>query len=219
MIDGTSMCGGCRVPIDSKSEFACGRSPIENPATGTRGCVRFEWRPATPQVKTPSLNPLPLTERMKVPRAAHAGASSEIARHEFHRSKPRLLDRTGTAGGDALSGVRQDSLHRARQAGIDFQVFTTPVEFLSDANGWLKAARCVRMELGEPDASGRRRPVPIPGSEFELPLSVAIMAIGTSANPIVQSPPDFRPTRADTFRPTSSPSEHRAEACSRAATL
>jgi len=51
----------------------------------------------------------------------------------------------------------------------------------------LKAARCVRMELAEPDASGRRRPVAIPGSEFEIPLSVAIMAIGTSANPIVQS--------------------------------
>ena len=58
---------------------------------------------------------------------------------------------------------------------------------MSDGKGWLKAARCVRMELGEPDASGRRRPLPIAGSEFELPLSVAIMAIGTSANPIVQS--------------------------------
>jgi glutamate synthase (NADPH/NADH) small chain len=61
------------------------------------------------------------------------------------------------------------------------------VEFLSDGNGWLTGARCVRMELGEPDASGRRRPVPIAGSEFELPLSVAVIAIGTSANPIVQS--------------------------------
>jgi len=66
-------------------------------------------------------------------------------------------------------------------------VLTAPVEFLSDDKGWLRAARCVRMELGEPDASGRRRPVPVPGSEFELPLSVAVMAIGTSANPIVQS--------------------------------
>ena len=66
-------------------------------------------------------------------------------------------------------------------------MLTAPVEFLSDDKGWLRAARCVRMELGEPDASGRRRPVPVPGSEFELPLSVAVMAIGTSANPIVQS--------------------------------
>jgi len=66
-------------------------------------------------------------------------------------------------------------------------MLTAPVEFLSDGNGWLTGARCVRMELGEPDASGRRRPVPKEESEFELPLSVAVIAIGTSANPIVQS--------------------------------
>jgi len=75
----------------------------------------------------------------------------------------------------------------AKQEGIDFQVLTNPVEFLDDGRGWLRAARCVRMELGEPDASGRRRPIPIAGSEFEVPLSVAIIATGTSANPLVQS--------------------------------
>jgi glutamate synthase (NADPH) small chain len=83
--------------------------------------------------------------------------------------------------------ARAEEVKHAKQEGIDFQVLTAPVEFLSDEKGWLRAARCVRMELGEPDASGRRRPVPVPGSEFELPLSVAVMAIGTSANPIVQS--------------------------------
>jgi glutamate synthase (NADPH) small chain len=83
--------------------------------------------------------------------------------------------------------ARAEEVKHARQEGIDFQVLTAPVEFLSDGNGWLTAARCVRMELGEPDASGRRRPVPIAGSEFDLPLSVAVIAIGTSANPIVQS--------------------------------
>ena len=83
--------------------------------------------------------------------------------------------------------ARAEEVKHAKQEGIDFQVLTAPVEFVSDDKGWLRAARCVRMELGEPDASGRRRPVPIAGSEFELPLSVAIMAIGTSANPIVQS--------------------------------
>jgi glutamate synthase (NADPH/NADH) small chain len=88
---------------------------------------------------------------------------------------------------EAEMPARAEEVKHAKQEGIDFQVLTAPVEFVSDGNGWLKAARCVRMELGEPDASGRRRPVPIPGSEFELPLSVAIMAIGTSANPIVQS--------------------------------
>jgi len=83
--------------------------------------------------------------------------------------------------------ARAEEVKHAKQEGIDFQVLTAPIEFLSNRNGWLKAARCVRMELGEPDASGRRRPMPVVGSEFDLPLSVAIMAIGTSANPIVQS--------------------------------
>jgi NADPH-dependent glutamate synthase beta subunit-like oxidoreductase len=78
--------------------------------------------------------------------------------------------------------ARAEEVHHARQEGIDFQMLTAPVEFVSDGKGWLTAARCVRMELGEPDASGRRRPVPIQGSEFDLPLSVAIIAIGTSAN-------------------------------------
>jgi len=66
-------------------------------------------------------------------------------------------------------------------------MLTAPIEFLSDGNGWLNAARCIRMQLGEPDASGRRRPVPIEGSEFNLTLSVAVIAIGTSANPLIQS--------------------------------
>ena len=88
---------------------------------------------------------------------------------------------------DAEMPARAEEVHHARQEGIDFQMLTAPVEFLSDGKGWLTAARCVRMELGEPDASGRRRPVPIQDSEFDLALSVAVIAIGTSANPIVQS--------------------------------
>ena len=88
---------------------------------------------------------------------------------------------------EAEMPARAEEVHHARQEGINFQMLTAPVQFLSDSKGWLTAARCVRMELGEPDASGRRRPVPKQGSEFDLPLSVAIMAIGTTANPIVQS--------------------------------
>jgi glutamate synthase (NADPH/NADH) small chain len=88
---------------------------------------------------------------------------------------------------DTEMPARAEEVHHARQEGIDFQMLTAPVEFLSDGKGWLTAARCVRMELGEPDASGRRRPVSIQGSEFDLSLSVAVIAIGTSANPIVQS--------------------------------
>ena len=66
-------------------------------------------------------------------------------------------------------------------------MLTNPVEFLSDGKGWLTAVRCQKMELGEPDASGRRRPVPVAGSEFEIPLSVAVIAIGTTANPLIQT--------------------------------
>jgi glutamate synthase (NADPH) small chain len=88
---------------------------------------------------------------------------------------------------DAEMPARTEEVHHARQEGIDFQMLTAPVEFLSDGKGWLVAVRCVRMELGEPDSSGRRRPVPIQASEFDLPLSVGVIAIGTSANPIVQS--------------------------------
>jgi NADPH-dependent glutamate synthase beta subunit-like oxidoreductase len=81
---------------------------------------------------------------------------------------------------DAEMPARAEEVHHARQEGIDFQMLTAPVEFISDGKGWLTAARCVRMELGEPDASGRRGPVSIQGSEFDLPLSVAVIAIGTS---------------------------------------
>ncbi len=83
--------------------------------------------------------------------------------------------------------ARAEEAKHAREEGIEFHMLTNPIEFLPDGEGWLKAVRCVRMELGEPDASGRRRPAPIAGSEFDLPLSVAVIAIGTSANPIVQS--------------------------------
>jgi len=88
---------------------------------------------------------------------------------------------------EAEMPARAEEVKHAKQEGIEFRTLTNPVEFLSNGNGWLGAMRCIRMELGEPDASGRRRPVPVEGSDFELPLSVAVIAIGTSANPIVQS--------------------------------
>ena len=91
---------------------------------------------------------------------------------------------------------RAAEIHHAEQEGVEFQFLVNPVEFLGDEKGNLVAARCQRMELGEPDDSGRRSPVPIPGSEFELPLSVAIIAVGTTANPIVQSTtPDLATNR------------------------
>ncbi len=88
---------------------------------------------------------------------------------------------------EAEMPARAEEVKHAKQEGIEFHVLTAPLEFLDDGKGWLRAARCQKMELGEPDASGRRRPVPIVGSEYEVPLSVAVIAIGTTANPIVQS--------------------------------
>ena len=83
--------------------------------------------------------------------------------------------------------ARKEEVKHAKEEGIEFQVLTNPLEFLSDGKGWLTGVRCQKMELGEPDASGRRRPVAIAGSEFEIPLSVAVIAIGTTANPLIQS--------------------------------
>ena len=88
---------------------------------------------------------------------------------------------------EAEMPARIEEVKHAKQEGIEFHMLTAPVEFLSDGKGWLNAARCIRMQLGEPDASGRRRPVPIEGSEFELPLSIAVIAIGTNANPLIQT--------------------------------
>jgi glutamate synthase (NADPH) small chain len=83
--------------------------------------------------------------------------------------------------------ARKEEIKHAKEEGVQIHTLTNPVELLGDDKGWLRAARLVRMQQGEPDASGRRRPVPIEGSEYELPLSVVIVAVGTSANPLVQS--------------------------------
>jgi glutamate synthase (NADPH/NADH) small chain len=88
---------------------------------------------------------------------------------------------------EAEMPARIEEVKHAKEEGVEFQVLAAPLEFLDDGKGWLRAARCQKMELGEPDASGRRRPVPIVGSEYEIPLAVAIMAIGTTANPIIQT--------------------------------
>ena len=88
---------------------------------------------------------------------------------------------------EAEMPARAEEVKHAQQEGIEFRVLTNPIEFLSDGKGWLNAVRCMRMELAEADASGRRRPVPVQGSEFDLPLSVAVIAIGTGANPLIQS--------------------------------
>ncbi len=83
--------------------------------------------------------------------------------------------------------ARVEEVHHAKEEGIIFNLLTNPTEILVDENGWVKGMKCVRMELGEPDASGRRRPVVIEGSEFEMELDTVIMSLGTSPNPLISS--------------------------------
>ena len=83
--------------------------------------------------------------------------------------------------------ARAEEVKHAREEGIEFRMLANPVEFLGDEKGWLTGARCVSMELGEPDDDGRRRPVAVPGSDFVLPAHVAIIGVGTTANPLIQS--------------------------------
>ena len=106
------------------------------------------------------------------------------------RTARRLGARTATLvyrRSETEMPARVEEVKHAREEGIEFRMLTNPVEFLGDEKGWLTGARCMRMELGEPDASGRRRPVPIAGSEYVLPANVAIIGVGTTANPTVQS--------------------------------
>ena len=103
--------------------------------------------------------------------AARLGADAHIV---YRRSEAELP-------------ARAEEVHHAKQEGIAFQMLTNPVEVLGDEKGWVRGIRCVRMELGEPDASGRRSPVEIKGSEFEIACDVVIMALGTSPNPLIAS--------------------------------
>ena len=83
--------------------------------------------------------------------------------------------------------ARREEVEHAMEEGIVFKFLTNPLEILGDEQGWVRGAKCQEMELGEPDASGRRRPVPKEGSEFELDLDCVIMALGTSPNPLIKS--------------------------------
>jgi glutamate synthase (NADPH/NADH) small chain len=89
--------------------------------------------------------------------------------------------------------ARAEEVEHAEQEGVTFQMLTNPVKILGDEKGWVRAVLCQKMELGEPDAKGRRSPVPIPGSEFEIPCQVVVEAIGTRANPLLTATtPDLK---------------------------
>ena len=83
--------------------------------------------------------------------------------------------------------ARVEEVHHAKEEGIIFDLLTNPIEILSDDKGWVTGMKCIHMELGEPDESGRRRPVEVPGSEFVMELDTVIMSLGTSPNPLISS--------------------------------
>jgi glutamate synthase (NADPH/NADH) small chain len=89
--------------------------------------------------------------------------------------------------------ARIEEVHHAEEEGVIFQMLTLPIEILGDEKGWVRGLKCQKMQLGEPDKSGRARPVPIPGSEYEIPCDVVVEAIGTRANPLLtQTTPDLK---------------------------
>ncbi|MEO0074203.1 MAG: NADPH-dependent glutamate synthase [candidate division WOR-3 bacterium] len=96
--------------------------------------------------------------------------------------------------------ARAAEIHHAEEEGIEFLFLTNPVRYISDERGWIKELECLRMELGEPDASGRPRPVPIKGSEFRIPVDTVVVAIGNSPNPLIpQTTPGLDVTKRGTL--------------------
>jgi glutamate synthase (NADPH/NADH) small chain len=89
--------------------------------------------------------------------------------------------------------ARVEEVHHAEEEGIEFYFLTTPTRFIGDDQNRVKAMECLRMELGEPDSSGRRRPVPIRGSEFIMEVDLVVVSIGNSPNPLItQTTPELK---------------------------
>jgi glutamate synthase (NADPH/NADH) small chain len=96
--------------------------------------------------------------------------------------------------------AREEEIHNALQEGVEFMLLTIPLEFVGNEKAWLTGVKCQKMELGEPDDSGRRRPVAVPGSEFVLPIDMAIISIGNGSNPLIrQTTPDIEISKKETI--------------------
>ena len=135
------------------------------------------------------------------------GAFSEDSRTPIMRAKKAVIVGGGNVAMDAARTAkrlgaevhvvyrrseaelpaRAEEVHHAKEEGIIFDLLTNPVEILADENGWVKGCKCIKMELGEPDASGRRSPVEVPGSEFVIDCDAVIMSLGTSPNPLIKT--------------------------------
>lgn len=96
--------------------------------------------------------------------------------------------------------ARIEEVKHAKEEGVQFKMLTNPIELIGDEKEWLKAMKCIKMELGEPDASGRRRPVPIEGSEFTVDIDIAVIAIGNGSNPLIsQTTPEIEVSKRGTI--------------------
>ncbi len=125
--------------------------------------------------------PLPLGKRVAVVGAGNTAMDAMRVCLRLGAEKVYCIYRRT----EAECPARAEEVHHAKEEGIEFHWLVNPVEILDDGNGNVRAMRCIRMELGEPDESGRRRPVPIPGSEHEFETDQVVFAIGTNANPII----------------------------------
>lgn len=128
--------------------------------------------------------------RLQGLRAAKSAASAKVNSVEAPQSEAaEVIENVSVVyrRTEAELPARREEVHHAKEEGIVFEFLTNPVEILGDENGNVKALRCIRMQLGEPDASGRRSPVELPGSEFEIPADTVIMSLGTSPNPLISS--------------------------------
>jgi glutamate synthase (NADPH) small chain len=125
--------------------------------------------------------PLPLGKRVAVIGAGNTAMDAMRVSLRLGAEKVYCIYRRSRAECPA----RAEEVHHAEQEGVEFNWLTAPVEVLADDKGNVRAMRCIKMELGEPDDSGRRRPVPVPGSEFEFECDQIVFAIGTNANPII----------------------------------
>ena len=81
--------------------------------------------------------------------------------------------------------ARAEEIHHAEEEGIQLEFLVAPIEVVGNEKKWVTGLKCIRMQLGEPDASGRARPVPVPGSEFVIPCDIVVVAVGTKANPLL----------------------------------
>jgi glutamate synthase (NADPH/NADH) small chain len=125
--------------------------------------------------------PLPLGRRVAVIGAGNTAMDAMRVCQRLGAEKVYCIYRRT----EAECPARTEELHHAQEEGIEFHWLTAPVEVLDDGKGSVRGMRCIRMELGEPDDSGRRRPIPVKGSEFEFETDQIVFAIGTNANPII----------------------------------